>query len=81
MVDLESQLGEELSPEAIAFLASGEGGTAALFEPIARKAAKEIEKQLDAAEESVSDDTMQSVLGHVRKILSGELTISKLVDE
>lgn len=81
LVDLESYLGDELSAEEIAALARGEGGTAALFEPIARRAAQEIEKQLDVAEKSVSDPTILSVLAHVRRIISGELTMSGLLDE
>jgi hypothetical protein len=81
MCDLESQFGEELSPQDIAAIARGEGGTAKLFEPIAKRAAKEIEKQLDAAEESVSDQTMLDVLKHVRKIVSGQLTLQAVLDD
>jgi len=81
MCDLDSQFGEELSAEDIAAMARGEGGTAKLFEPIAKRAAKEIEKQLDAAEESVSDQTMLDVLKHVRKIVSGELTLQAVLDD
>ncbi len=81
MCDLESQFGDDLSPEDIAAIAQGEGGTAKLFEPIAKKAVKEIEKQLDAAEQSVSDPTMIDVLKHVRKIISGELTLQAVLDE
>ena len=81
MCDLESQFGEDFSPEEIAAIARGEGGTAKLFGPIAKRAAKEIEKQLDAAEESVSDQTMLDVLKHVRKIVSGELTLHALLDD
>lgn len=81
MCDLESQFGDDLSPEDIAAIARGEGGTAKLFEPIAKRAAKEIEKQLDAAEDSVSDQTMLDVLKHVRKIVSGELTLQAVLDD
>ena len=59
MCDLESQFGDDLSPQDIAAIARGEGGTAKLFEPIAKRAAKEIEKQLDMAEESVTDPTSE----------------------
>lgn len=65
MCNLESQLGDDLSPEDIAAIARGDGGTAKLFEPIAKRAAKEIEKQLDAAEASVTDQTIIDVLKHV----------------
>jgi hypothetical protein len=81
LCDLESQFGKNLSPEDIAAIARGEGGTAKLFEPIAKRAAKEIEKQLDAAEASVSDPTIVEVLKHVRKIVSGELTLGAVMDE
>lgn len=81
MCDLESQFGEDLSPEDIAAVARGDGGTARLFEPIAKRAAKEIEKQLDVAEKSVSDQTMLEVLKHVRKIVSGELTLQAVLDD
>ena len=81
LCDLESQFGEDLSPQDIAAIASGEGGTAKLFEPIAKRAAKEIEKQLDAAEASVSDEAIIDVLKHVRKIVSGELTLTAVMDE
>lgn len=81
LCDLENQLGEEMSAEDIAAVARGEGGTSAIFEPMARRAAQEIEKQLDAAESSVTDATVLEVLTHVRKILSGELTLSSVLDE
>ena len=81
MCDLESQFGQDLSPEDIAAIAQGDGGTAKLFDPIAKRAAKEIEKQLDVAESSVSDPTIQEVLQHVRKIVSGELTVTAVLDE
>lgn len=79
--ELESQFGQHMSPEEIASLARGEGGTAKLFEPIAKRAADEIEKQLDAAEESLTDETMLDVLKHVRKIISGEMTVNAVMDE
>jgi hypothetical protein len=78
---LESQFGQHLTPEDIAALAQGEGGTAKLFEPIAKRAADEIEKQLDAAEESLTDETMLDVIKHVRKIVSGELNVNAVMDE
>ncbi|VEU37476.1 unnamed protein product [Pseudo-nitzschia multistriata] len=81
MCDLDSHFGEDLSAEDIASIAQGEGGTAKLFDPIAKRAAKEIEKQLDSAESSVSDPTILEVLQHVRKIVSGELTVSAVLDE
>jgi hypothetical protein len=81
LCDLEGHLGDEMSPEEIALLARGEGGTSALFEPIARRAAKEISKQLDVAEASVSDPTILRGLQNVRKIISGELTVTGLLDE
>lgn len=81
LVDIESHLGEDMSPENIASLARGEGGTDALFTPIAKRAAQEIEKQLDTAEESIKDERILAVISHVRKIMSGNLTLSSLVDE
>ena len=85
LVDLESHL--DLSAEEMASLASGEGGTAALLQPLARKAGKEIEKQLDSIEASVSggegadDDTASTILSHVRRIVSGDMSIGALVEE
>ena len=81
MCDLESQFGQDLSAEDIASIAQGEGGTAKLFDPIAKRAAKEIEKQLDNAESSVTDPTILEVLQHVRKIVSGDLTVTAVLDE
>jgi hypothetical protein len=81
MCDLEAQFGDDLSPEAIASIARGEGGTAKLFEPIARRALKQIEKQLDVAEKQITDNTVLEVLKRVRKIMSGELSISAVMDE
>lgn len=80
-VELESKLGEHLSAEDIAALASGEGGTAKIFEPLAKKATLEIEKQLNAAESSIEDPTVLNVISHVRKIVAGELTLSCLVND
>ena len=85
LVDLESHL--DLSAEEMASLASGEGGTAALLQPLARKAGKEIEKQLDSIEASVSggedadDNTASTILSHVRRIVSGDMSIGALVEE
>ena len=81
LLHLESHLDQKMTAEEIASLARGEQGTAALFVPIAKNAAKEIEKQLDAAEESITDPTILSVIAHVRKIMSGELTMNNLFDE
>ena len=80
-VDLESKLGDHLSTEEIASMASGEGGTAKIFEPLAKKASAEIEKQLDAAEASIEDPTVLSVISHVRKIVTGQLTLNSLLSD
>lgn len=79
--DIEEHFGRDVSPEQIAAMARGEGGTGALFAPIARNATKEIEKQLDIAEESIDDQTMLAILSHVRNIISGDLSMNSLVDE
>ena len=79
--DIEQHFGQDLSPEQIAAIARGEGGTDSLFAPIARNATKEIEKQLDIAEESIDDPTMLAILSHVRNIISGDLSMNSLVDE
>ena len=79
LIDLEAHF--EMSAEDLASLASSDGGTSVLFRPIALKAAKEIEKQLHSVEESVADETVNAILIHVRRIVSGELTVSALVDE
>ena len=81
LCDLGDQVGEELSPEEIAAVVRGEGGTARLFEPIARRAMKQIEKQLDAAEAQVTDGAVLGVLSRVRKITSGELTLAAIMDD
>ena len=81
LCDLENQFGGDFSPDDIALLVRGEGGTAKLFEPIARRAWQQIEKQLDEAESQVSDTTVLQGLSRVRKIMSGELTLSALTDE
>lgn len=81
LCELDNQFGEDLTPEDIAQIAQGEGGTAKLFEPIARRAISEIEKTLDAAETQVKDETVVEVLKRVRKITSGELTVSALTEE
>jgi len=78
-VNLDSQL--DFTSEEIASIARGDGGTAAIFEPIARRAAKEIERQLDAAESYATDNFTKSVLTRVRKLLSGDLTISGVLGE
>jgi len=79
LVNLDSHL--DLTAEEIANIASGELGTSALFEPIARRAAKEIEKQLDHADSYVTDPMAQSVLSRVRKLMSGDLSINGLLTE
>lgn len=81
LLDLDDNFGKDLSAEEIAAMARGETGTAALFAPIARRASNEIEKQLNAAEQSVTDPTFVSVLSHIRRIISGNLTMSSLIDE
>lgn len=80
-VDLDAQMGDDLTAEQIVAISKGESGTSALFEPIANRAAKEIEKQLDEIEQSVDDPTILSVISHVRRIMSGKLTLTSLVDE
>ena len=81
LCDLESQFDGELSPEDIAALARGEGGTAKLFEPIAKRAMTQIDKQLEVAENQVDDKTVLEVLSRVRKLMSGELTVSAVSDD
>lgn len=78
---LDKHLGEEMTPQEIAAIASGDGGTAALFEPIAKRASKEISKYLDQAETTMKDPAIHAALAHVRRIISGELTMSGLMDE
>lgn len=79
LCDLDNQF--EIPPADIAALAAGQGGTAKLFEPIARKAWEQIEAQLDEAETQVSDANVLQGLQRVRKIMSGELTLAALTDE
>lgn len=81
MCDLDKHLGDEMTPAEIAAIASGKDGTAALFEPIAKRASKEISKHLDHAETTVQDPAIQAALQHVRRIISGELTVAGLMDE
>ena len=81
LCNLDKHLGEEMAPEEIAAIASGEGGTAALFQPIAKRASKEISKHLDQAETTMTDPGILAALQHVRRIISGELTMSGLMDE
>jgi hypothetical protein len=71
----------DLSPQDIAAVARGEGGTAKIFEPIAKRAMQQIQKQLDAAESQVKDATVLGVLSRIRKIMSGELGLSAVMDE
>ncbi|KAL9186078.1 hypothetical protein ACHAXT_005316 [Thalassiosira profunda] len=84
-LDLESTLGQDMSAEEIAKLASGEGGTLALFQPVAAKAAKEIETQMDLAEEKMKeskhwDPRIEDVMQTVRKMMRGELSMSDVID-
>ena len=81
LCDLEAHLEGDITPEEIAAIARGEGGTAAIFDPIAKRASKEIEKQLDNAEASVTDPTIVAGLKHVRKLISGDFSINGLMDE
>jgi hypothetical protein len=84
-IDLESQLGKDLSAEQIADISRGEGGSMALFQPIAMKAAKEIEVQLDAAEEKLRESkhwnsNADDVMAKVRQITRGELSMNDIMD-
>lgn len=81
LCNLDAYLGDELSPQEIAALSGGDGGTAALFQPIAKRASKEISKHLDHAESSIADPTIVAALQSVRKIVSGELSMAGLMDE
>lgn len=81
LVNLDKQFGDAMSPEDLASIVSGEGGTARLFEPIAQRAVKQIEAQLDMAEDKVTDPTALEVLKRVRKIMSGQLTVTNVMDE
>lgn len=83
LCDLEKNLhvGEGMTPAEIASIASGEGGTAALFEPIAKRASMEISKHLDQVENTMKDPAILSTVKHVRRIISGEMTMSGLMDE
>jgi nucleotide-binding universal stress UspA family protein len=81
LVNLDRQLGDSVTPEELAALVSGEGGTAKLFEPLAKRAMKQIESQLDVAETKVTDPTALEMLRRVRKIMSGQLTIHNVMDE
>ena len=85
LIDLELQLGQDLTAEQIANIASGEGGTMALFEPIAARAAREIEAQLDVAEARMKESEhwnpkVDDVMANVRKITRGELGVVDLLE-
>lgn len=81
------------SAEDLAKLARGEGGTSGLFEPIAKRAKLEIDKQLDAAEANIQKqndarggqdknaDMALEALRRVRKMMSGELTMDAIVGD
>ncbi len=84
-IDLESQLGKDLSAEQIAEISKGEGGSMALFQPIAMKATKEIEVQLDAAEEKMRESkhwntNADDAMIKVRQITRGELSMNDIID-
>ena len=84
-LELETQLGEDLTAQQLHDLVSGKGGTLALFQPVAAMAAKEIEAQLDAAEAKMKeakhwDPRAESVLSKVRQIARGELSTNDLLD-
>jgi len=81
LCDLEKNLGLEMTPAEIVNIVSGESGTSALFEPIAKRASIEISNQLNAVEAKVEDPAILTAIQHVRKIISGELTMSRLMDE
>ena len=81
LCSLSDQFGQELSPSDIANIARGDGGTAKLFEPIARRAMIEIDQQLNSAETSITDATTRGVLRRLRKITSGELSLSSVMDD
>lgn len=84
LCDLGDQIGHndgDWTPDQIAAVVRGEGGTARIFEPIAARAMRQIEKQLDAAESQVQDVTVLEVLSRVRKIMSGELTLTAVMDD
>ena len=81
MCHLERHLGDNMTPEDIAAIASGEGGTKRIFEPIAKRAMQQINKQLDTAESQVKDGSIQEVLKRVRKIMSGEMSPAAVMDE
>jgi hypothetical protein len=78
---LSNQFGDSVSPEDIARIARGEGGTAKLFEPIARQAKEQIDKHLDLAESGITDARVLGVLGKVRMLMSGELTLASIMDD
>lgn len=84
-MDLESQMGQDMSAEEIVALARGEEGTLALFQPVAMRAAKEIEAQLDAAEQRMKeskhwDPKADDALGKIRQITRGELSMTDILD-
>lgn len=81
LLDLDTYIGEEFTPEQLALFVEGGASTAALFDPIANKAAKEIELQLDAVEAASSDPAILSIVRHVRKIVTGGLSTDALIQE
>jgi len=82
LLDLDTYIGEELTPEQLASFADGAASTtAALFDPIAKKAAKEIELQLDSVEAASSDPAILTIVRHVRKIVTGGLSTDGLIQE
>lgn len=81
-VDIDAHIGSNfdgMTAEDIAKIARGEGGTAALLSPLAQRAKEEIEYQLSVAESSTDDKTILTVLSHVRRIISGTLTLDEVI--
>lgn len=69
------------TPQEIAAMARGEGGTSKLFEPVAKHAMQQIDHHLDAAETQIKDPTILHVLQRVRKIMSGKMSPNDVMDE
>ncbi|GAX24737.1 hypothetical protein FisN_4Hh295 [Fistulifera solaris] len=79
LCSLSSHLGG--TPQEIAAMARGEGGTHKIFEPIAKQAMQQIDHHLDAAETQIKDPTILHVLQKVRKIMSGKMSPNDVMDE
>ena len=69
----------DMTAEDIARIARGEEGTAALLNPLAERAKEEIERQLTVAENSTDDKTILTVLSHVRRIISGTMSLDEVI--